>query len=377
MENNTILLQNIITPYRTRLFNTLASKGFDFSVYYMSKTESDRNWKTDDIKITHKNWLDKHGIYFSIRGFHIHLNPCLVFKVLVNSKAKNIILGASYMDSNIIALAIVKKLHLTSKRFFFWAEANYLTNGARNESKFKKVFRKFVFSCVDGALIVPGEMSEITFGKWGIDVPEFIHLPNTISDDELTYRNEKRNKANKPVFFMPIRLIESVKGAINFFDAIGESNIRKCVFLVAGDGEDRDLYEDYINVNHYEENIKLLGFQNASQMEKHYNEANAFVLPSLSDPSPLSMIEALKAHLPILCSTHCGNHFEVVTEGKNGFCFNPLDKDDIKQKFETILSLKSEWEQMGEYSYHNYTSIYDTATVADNFIQRFSKLAKK
>ena len=142
MNSNTILIQNMITPYRTRLFNTLNEKGLDFSVFYMSKTESDRNWNIDDTDINHKRWLDKCGVYFYIKAMHVHINPLLVLKVLLNRKAKNVILGASYVDLNIIALVFAKKLHLTSKKFFFWAEANYLTNGARSESKWKSKFRR-------------------------------------------------------------------------------------------------------------------------------------------------------------------------------------------------------------------------------------------
>ena len=110
-------------------------------------------------------------------------------------------------------------------------------------------------------------------------------------------------------------------------------------------------------------------------MEQMYNEANAFVLPSFSDPSPLSMVEALKTHLPILCSTHCGNHYEVVIEGENGYCFNPLDKNDIKDKFEAFLSKRDQWTQMGEISYRNYLNIFETNKVADNFIEHFNSIA--
>ena len=110
-------------------------------------------------------------------------------------------------------------------------------------------------------------------------------------------------------------------------------------------------------------------------MQELYNMANVFVLPSFSDPSPLSMVEALKMHLPILCSTHCGNHFEVVLEGKNGYCFNPFDVQDIKEKFEKMLYSREQWEQMGELSYYNYLKTFDTNNVANNFIEHFNRIA--
>lgn len=376
MKTNTILIQNIITPYRSRLFNVLSLKHFDFSVFYMAKTEIDRNWDTSRIMMKHKFWLDRYGIYFCIKHFHIHINPILTLKVLFSRSTKNIILGASYNDINVIALVVAKKMHMTNKRFFFWAEANYLTNGARSESKFKYWVRKFVFSSVDGALIIPGKISELTFEKWGIEDKKYIRLPNTISDEKLQYFPEKRNKEAIPIFFMPIRLIESVKGAINFFEAIGRENIKKCRFWIAGDGRDKELYKEYIEKNNYTQNIELLGFCDSKRMEELYNIANVFVLPSFSDPSPLSMVEALKTHLPILCSLHCGNHYEVVDDEINGYCFNPLDRDDIKKKFEVLFFRKNEWLQMGEHSYSNYLKNYVTENVAENFIRQYNLISK-
>ena len=44
-----------------------------------------------------------------------------------------------------------------------------------------------------------------------------------------------------------------------------------------------------------------------------------FVLPSLSDPSPLSAVEAAAAQLPLLLSTRAGNCDDLVVDGRNGY----------------------------------------------------------
>ena len=41
--DNTIFIQNMISPYRNRFFNVLRSDLNDFSVYYTGETEFDRN----------------------------------------------------------------------------------------------------------------------------------------------------------------------------------------------------------------------------------------------------------------------------------------------------------------------------------------------
>ena len=234
-----------------------------------------------------------------------------------------------------------------------------------------------VFSSVDGAMVIPGKMAEITFEKWGIKLENIIYLPNAINSKELVFNNsEAREKNDLPKFIMPIRLIERVKGAKNFFDAIGGDNIRKAFFYVAGDGVDKEMYINYVKDNHYEDHIKILGFCSTERMHELFNEVNVFVLPSFSDPSPLSLIEGLNFHLPILCSDHCGNHYEAVEEGVNGYTFSPLDAADIKEKFELILSRRSDWRIMGEASAERYNNIFDTEKIVDNFVKQYLKYKK-
>lgn len=372
-----VFIQNLISPYRSHFFNSLTDQDDSFGVYYLSAKEADRNWDLSKIPMKHNYWVDKFGIYFMLKGFHIHINPVLVFKTLFSRQIKNVILCVSYCDISILALVLAKKMHLTSKKYFFWAEANYLTNGARNESGFKKKLRSWVFSAVDGAMVIPGRMSEITFEKWNIPVKHYIHLPNTINDEALVYDECNHRELNElPVFLIPIRIIESLKGALNFFDAIGNENVRKAKFIIAGDGEDKSLYQKYISEHGYEAHIELAGFCEAARMRELYNSSNVLILPSFSDPSPLTLVEALLFHMPVLCSEHCGNHFEVVEPGVNGYTFSPLDRSDIKAKFELLMSRRLEWRKMGKVSAKRYSEKFETKMVVKNFIKQIDEIKK-
>ena len=373
MGNNTVFIQNILSPYRNRFFNALAEKDFEFSVFYMSLTEPDRNWDLTAFKMEYDYWIDNNGYYFKIGDFGGHINPRLIWRVCTNKRIKNIILAVSWTDPNIMMIALAKRLHLIDKRLFFWAEANYTAAWAnKHNSKFKRWFKRTIFNSIDGALIIPGKMSEITFDMWGIKNKRFIKLPNTIDDFNLMFNPFGRTENELPVFIMPIRIIENIKGGLNFFKAIGDDNIRCAKFIIAGEGEDKDKYAQFIEEHKLSEHIIMKGFCNSSQISLLYNNANALVLPSFSDPSPLSLVEALFFHLPILCSNHCGNHFEAVKEKKNGLVFSPLDQKDIKTKYEEFIQMKDEWKTMGEESWKIYKEVFDTSLVIRNFINDYN-----
>ena len=369
-----IFIQNIIAPYRVSFFNDLFTKGFNFKVFYMRESEIGRSWKIDLKKLNYPYFIDTKGFYFFLKkiGFHFHFNPFLIYRLL-KEKESELILGGSWNDINVITLCVLKRLGITKKRFHIWSEANMNTLGARKDSLIKRTIRNFVFNTIDGNFIVPGKMAELTFEKWNIKPKKFVHLPNLIDENVFQLENnylEKRKQNPLPVFFIPIRLIESIKGALNFFNAIGIENIKRSIFLIAGDGDDEDLYKEYIKNNELQENIFLLGFQNYQQINNLYNKANIFLLPSFSDPSPLSIVEALKMKLPLLVSTYCGNHYEALKEGINGYGFNPHNSNEIKEKYEKLMSEKEMFDEYGLNSFQIYLNNFDKNTRIENFTRQ-------
>lgn len=371
-----IFFTNIPTPYRNSFYNELYKNGFNFEVYYMRSIEADRNWRIDQGEIKHPFYID-HGFYKMVGRFHLHFNPHLIIKLLKAEEAE-LILGGSWNDLNVLLLVFLKRIGLLKSQLHFWSEANYLTIGAINDNIFKIALRKFVFYSSNGALIIPGKMAEITFEKWGIKDKTFIQLPNIIEEEKFRISEEEiglRYENNIPIFLMPVRLSEKNKGIINLFNSIGDENIHKGLFLIAGDGPDKEAIQTFIHSHRIEENIKLLGFCDTEKMVSLYKRANVFVLPSFSDSSPLALVEALIMKLPLLVSERCGNHFEAVVEGNNGYLFNPLDPKSIKMAFESLMLRANEWRSMGEISGDLYLETFNRQVVIENFMRTLTEFS--
>lgn len=79
----------------------------------------------------------------------------------------------------------------------------------------------------------------------------------------------------------------------------------------------------------------------------YYQKSDVLVLPSFSDPSPLSLVEGCCCKLPLLVSLRCGNHYETVIDGVNGYTFDPDDHRSIKSAFDKLLADRFKWKQMG------------------------------
>ena len=92
------------------------------------------------------------------------------------------------------------------------------------------------------------------------------------------------------------------------------------------------------------------------------------MLPSFSDPSPLTIVEALCCGLPMLVSTYCGNHYEALSEGNNGYGFSPYNHAEVKIAFEKMISERQAWKDMGRKSREIFDVNFKQDVVLKSFI---------
>ena len=77
------------------------------------------------------------------------------------------------------------------------------------------------------------------------------------------------------------------------------------------------------------DNVKYLGaINNENLMAMAYNTCDAYVLPSLQDNLPNTMLESLACAKPVITFNHFGMG-EVVKEGLNGFLSNEITADGL------------------------------------------------
>jgi glycosyltransferase involved in cell wall biosynthesis len=373
MKNKLIFFTDIPAPYRVEMYNRMHEMGYDFDVWYMQKEVVTRpGWKFSNLIITH-NHLINEGIYFRIFNINIFLNLNLIYKVI---KAGNIdlILALSWNDLDVLILSFLKRIGIVKARLHFWSEANYLTNGARKDNFLKKSIRKFVYNHKDTIQISSGIMTQITLKKWGVNVQKIVPLPNTIQENKYLLIDElkiKRFTNEIPTVFISARLIERLKGIINFLSAFDDNDFLKFKTIISGSGEDRDIIIKYINERAISKYVTLTGDCDVDEMVNFYTIANIFCLPSFADPSPLSIIEALKMELPLLVSNRCGNHFEAVQNGVNGYTFDPDNKIEIREKLFKLLEQRENWQEMGTKSLKIYNSFFSKDLVVQNFFSSF------
>jgi glycosyltransferase involved in cell wall biosynthesis len=108
--------------------------------------------------------------------------------------------------------------------------------------------------------------------------------------------------------------------------------------LIAGDGEERDAIEQLIDSLGLRSRITLLGTRR--DVPRLLAAGDLFLLSSISEGIPLTLIEAMAAGLPCV-STDVGGVSEVVVHGQTGLLARAGDSADLAAKLHLLLGDRS------------------------------------
>ncbi len=86
-------------------------------------------------------------------------------------------------------------------------------------------------------------------------------------------------------------------------------------------------------------NVMFLGAIDNKQLYQYYQNADVFVLPSLSEPWGLVVEEALNNGLPVIVSDRVGCAEEIVVEGKNGLIFQSGNRQSLMECIDSISNI--------------------------------------
>lgn len=112
--------------------------------------------------------------------------------------------------------------------------------------------------------------------------------------------------------------------------------------VIVGSGPQQGVLEETIRRLGLDEHVHLPGVMTYEEMPAWYAGADAFVLPSLSEPWGLVVNEAMACGLPVLVSRCCGSAASLVQHGVNGYTFEPTDVRGLADMMQRIAALPSD-----------------------------------
>jgi glycosyltransferase involved in cell wall biosynthesis len=133
-------------------------------------------------------------------------------------------------------------------------------------------------------------------------------------------REEWNVPREAPVAFYCAKL-QDWKCPLDLIRAFAKAAVPGAYLVMAGDGPQRDEVEKEITALRIEENVRLLGFVNTSQLPGHYKAADILVLPSRYDPCPFVVPESMFSGTPVILSDAVVGRAEMIDPGKSGYLY--------------------------------------------------------
>lgn len=164
----------------------------------------------------------------------------------------------------------------------------------------------------------------------------------------------------KPVNTIPIlTMVARVAPPKNFIcllDALAGID-RDYLLRVVGDGPESGRVGEYAKSLGIEKKIQFLGSRN--DVPEILNTSDIFVLSSDWEGFPISIIEAMRAGLPVIAS-RVGGISEAVIEGENGYLVPRRDAVSLGKAIKVLIDDASKRKKMGQKSRQLYTELGTT-----------------
>jgi len=365
-----VCLTNIPTPYRlfqfARMYEQLSGKGWKFEVWFMARSEPGRSWTfaASELQFPHR-FLP--GKQFRLGSDSLHFNLSVLRRL--RASRPEILLVAGAWTNPTVWLASVSA---ACRKTIFWSESH--CGSVRRDTAAVQIARRFVLSRFE-EFAVPGALAR-EYVERHTRPTRFYGLPNLVDPDVFLNKVAKARGENphtesaKRTLLIVARLSPE-KGLLGFLTSLLHLNAAdrsRLRILIAGAGPLRHELQSWVAAHELE--IRLLGHQSESEMIGAYGKADGFCLPSISDPNPLSVIEAMWAGLPLLLSSRVGNHPECLEESRNGFVFDPSDPEAVASAVSRWLNL-APWEiqLFGERSQALARERFDPGSVIERFLE--------
>lgn len=172
---------------------------------------------------------------------------------------------------------------------------------------------------------------KITVRSCGVDIEQFRPIP----------RDKAREQFGLSRQVSIVLLVGSLirrKGIDSLLSAIASlaEHNSNLLLLIVGDGPLHEQLAAQARELSIEEVVRFVGRRPSEEMPLWYSAADVFVLPSLREGTPLSLLEALSCGVPVIVS-RAGGMPEVVEDGKNGLLVDIGDPVGLGEKIDLLI----------------------------------------
>jgi sugar transferase (PEP-CTERM/EpsH1 system associated) len=154
-------------------------------------------------------------------------------------------------------------------------------------------------------------------------------------------------------------MIKAYGQAIDVFPKLGETKLQ-----IAGDGPMRDVLKSLVTNLELENNIELLGYR--EDIANILSQADAFVLSSNYEAMPMTILEAMASHVPVV-TTNVGGISHFISEQEATFV-EPGNEQLLAEKFIDLYQHPENYQAKINHAYQLVSDKYSLQSMCKTYM---------
>jgi glycosyltransferase involved in cell wall biosynthesis len=307
--------------------------GTEIATYYMAEHLAQRGHEVHVITSLDEGLPEKS----CEKGFHIHRLPRVRIRfvgvlafwvdiVRTLQKIKPDIVHAQSFGSGMPALLSNRLLKIPYVIYGRGADV-YLPDW------FTKLTAKGILKNASTVIALTEHMKDAMQAIYSRDI---IVVPNGINLNEVAEKETEGGNPSKRVLFVgrlhPVKEVQYLLGAMKMV----HQELPEAKLILVGDGEEREHLENLTDSLGIRECVEFAGRVPHERVKDYMNQAEVFVLSSLSEGFPVTILEAMACGLPIV-ATRVGGIPDIIEDGTNGYLVDTMNQEQLAEALLKLL----------------------------------------
>lgn len=202
----------------------------------------------------------------------------------------------------------------------------------------------------------------------GIGV-DFVKFSNADVSD-ISKTREAISIPSDAIVVLSVGELNKRKNHETIIKSIAKLNDPNIYYIICGQGNREYYLKKLVSSLKLCKNIKFLGYRN--DMPNIYKIADLFAFPSYREGLPVSLMEAMAAGLPVICSNIRGNR-DLIQNNKGGFLLDPNDVDGFSKCLNKLITDKKLRVDMGRFN-REYVKRFDKENIKKEMLKIYKNI---
>jgi len=201
-----------------------------------------------------------------------------------------------------------------------------------------------------------------------------IYIPNGVDVNRFDRIRIQKVKDPTIIFVGRLHPQKNLKTLLQAIE-LARKKIPDIRLLIVGEGPQREEIIKYVRDLYLNKTVKLLGIVSGLDLVRLYKSSHLFILPSIYEGQPLTLLEAWAAKLPVI-TTKTGDCQYLIKDGSNGYLINnPYNISEITNICKKALKNKN-LTKLGQNGYNLVKENFSWEKSAQETLSLYENLAK-